>query len=264
MTIPSDLFSIKGKAALITGGTKGIGLMLARGLVAAGVRTAIASRSSDDCRRAEAELSRIGTCIAIPADIATAAGRTLVRETLESRFGALDILVNNAGVISEAPLEECTEESWDRTFDVNVKAGFFLVQALLPLLLKQGSAESPARIINTGSIGGLSLSSRENYAYMASKAAVHHLTKALAVQLSKRHVTVNCIAPGPFPSEMAASAPAEILAALSRQVPRGRMGTAEDIVGTVIYLASRAGAYVNAAIIPLDGGMTGALTFDRV
>lgn len=254
----NGLFSVEGKIAVVTGGTSGIGLMIADGLVKAGVKTYIVARNEAVANKVAAELSENGFCKAIIADLSTVAGVNAVVAEFSAVESQLDILVNNAGVLYEGPIEEFTEEEWDVTFDVNVKPVFFLTQKMLPLLRASASTEDPARVINIGSADGSSAAAREYYAYSASKAAVHHMTKGLAKHLSKDHLTINTIAPGPFPSPMTDRFPQEAKDMVAAIIPRGRFGHEDDVVGTVIYLASRAGAYTTASVIPLDGGLTGA------
>lgn len=250
----NELFSVTNRVALVTGGSSGIGLMIARGLVEAGAKTYIVARNADKCRQAAAELSQSGTCVALPADLSTTAGIAEVAAALGKAESQLDILVNNAGVLWEQPIDDYTEEAWDSTFDLNVKSIFFLTQKLLPLLRRGADPENPARVINISSADSTQLSDREHYAYVASKSAVNHLTRALAKRLAPENISVNAIAPGPFPSNMTDHYPQEAKDAVASLIPRGRFGTQQDITGTILYLASRAGAYLTAAVIPLDGG----------
>jgi NAD(P)-dependent dehydrogenase (short-subunit alcohol dehydrogenase family) len=253
----NELFSVAGKVAVVTGGSAGIGRMIASGLVAAGVKTYIVARNAESANKAAQEMSEQGYCRAIIADCSSLDGIESVAEQLQQQESQLDILVNNAGILFEEPIDDFSEESWDMSFDLNTKSVFFLTQKLLPLLRAGANAEDPSRIINIGSADGSSLSDREHYAYLASKASVHHLTKGLAKRLASEHITVNAIAPGPFPSAMTGGFPEEIVNAVISLIPRGRFGTEQDIIGTVVYLASRAGAYTTASVIPLDGGWTG-------
>jgi NAD(P)-dependent dehydrogenase (short-subunit alcohol dehydrogenase family) len=262
MEQPVDLFNVSGKVALVTGAASGIGLMIARGLVERGVRTYISSRDFRRCARVAAELSGPAQCTAIELDLQKPASIELAVETLSKSESRLDILVNNAGSLHIEKLNDFTEAAWDNDMQVNVKAAFFLTQKALPLLRAAASPSNPARVINIGSIGGLHVSDTENYAYIASKAAIHHLTRALGRRLGREHITVNTLAPGPFPSDMLnkmvpnAENAAEIV---SRHIPRGRLGEAADLVGAVVFLASQAGSYVCGATIPIDGGITGSL-----
>lgn len=248
-----SLFGLDGKAVLITGGSRGLGEMLAHGFVAAGARVYIAARKAADVERVAAELGEHGTCVALPGDLSTPAGVEALAAEVGDREPALDVLVNNAGATWGAPLGEYPADGFDKVLDLNVRGLFLLTQALLPHLEAAASAEDPARIINIGSIDGMRVPAWESYAYSASKAAVHQLTRHLGATLVRRHVTVNAIAPGLFPSKMTAfllDHEEEVAAAL----PRGRLGTTEDIAGTAIYLASRAGAYTTGVVLPVDGG----------
>ncbi|HEX4335644.1 MAG TPA: SDR family oxidoreductase [Polyangiaceae bacterium] len=253
----SELFSIKGKVAVVTGGSRGIGLMIARGFVEAGARVYIAARKAQACDEAAAELSKLGECISVPADLATVEGATHLAAKVGEREKALHILVNNAGATWGAPLEEFPDAGWDKIMGVNVKGVFHLTVKLLPLLRKAASKEDPARVINIGSIDGLRVPHFDNFSYSASKAAVHMLTRHLASTLVKEHVNVNAIAPGLFPSKMTQfvfDGMGEEGA--SQNIPMARAGRQDDIAGTCIYLSSRAGSYLTGAVIPVDGGMS--------
>ncbi len=253
------LFDVAGKTALVTGGGRGIGLMIAGGLVRAGVRVLIASRKAADLEAAAAELRRGGECEAIAADLSTPEGARALAGEVRGRVDALDILVNNSGATWGAPLEEFPPSGWDRVIDTNLEGIFHLTVALLPALRAAAGADDPARVINIGSIDGLRVPFAENYSYSASKAAVHMLTRHLAKRLAPEHITVNAIAPGPFESKMMAfllDAP-EGRAEVERQVPLGRIGRPDDVAGLTLFLASRAGSYLTGAVIPLDGGITG-------
>jgi NAD(P)-dependent dehydrogenase (short-subunit alcohol dehydrogenase family) len=251
-----DLFSIEGKVALVTGGSRGIGLMIARGYVEAGARVYISSRKADACEQAAAELSRHGTCLALPADVSTEAGARGLADALAAREPALHILVNNAGANWGAPLAEYPDSAWDKVLALNVKSVFHLTRALLPLLEKAAKPGDPARVINIGSIDGLQAPVLETYAYSASKAAVHHMTRVLAHQLAARGITVNAVAPGPFQSKMMAETLERFRDVIVGSCPLGRIGEPEDMAGVAIYLASRAGAYLTGAVIPVDGGIS--------
>jgi len=250
-----DLFSIRGKVALVTGGSRGIGLMIARGFVEAGARVYISSRKKDVCDRVADELSAIGACFSIPADLSTAEECARLSRELAAKEEALHILVNNAGAAWGAPLEEYPEAGFDKVMDTNVKAMFFLTRNLVPQLEKGSRPGDPARVINVGSIDGIKVPSVENYAYAPSKAAVHHLTRVLAVRLGRRGITVNAIAPGPFESQMTKWLLENFRGQIEDQCPLGRIGSPPDMAGVAIYLASRAGAYVNGVVIPVDGGI---------
>jgi len=251
-----DLFSIAGKTALVTGGSRGIGLMIARGFVEAGAKVYISSRKADVCDRAAAELAQAGTCVSLPADLSTEAGAHALADAVATREQALDILVNNAGANWGAPLAEYPDAAWDKVLALNVKSVFHLSRLLLPLLERAARPGDPARIINVGSIDGLHVPVLETYAYSASKAAVHHMTRVLARRLAPHGVTVNAVAPGPFESKMMAETLQRFRDAIVASCPLGRIGEPEDMAGVAIYLASRAGAYLTGAVIPVDGGIS--------
>jgi NAD(P)-dependent dehydrogenase (short-subunit alcohol dehydrogenase family) len=255
----SELFDVSGKTALVTGGSRGIGLMIARGLVQAGARVIISSRKANDVEAAATELVALGDCEAIPADVSTADGARELARATGQRFEALDILVNNAGVTWGAPLEEFPANGWEKVLRTNVQGVFDLTVALLPQLRAAANADDPARVINIGSIDGLRTPLFENYSYSASKAAVHMLTRHLAKRLASEQITVNAIAPGPFESKMTAfmfesDASRE---GVEQMVPLGRVGRPDDVAGLTMFLSSRAGSYLTGVVIPLDGGMTG-------
>jgi len=249
-----ELFSVKGKIALVTGGTRGIGFMIARGFVENGVRTYICSRKKDACAEAENALAKLGECIAIPADLGTLDGAAVVVRELERRESGLHILVNNAGANWGAELDQFPEAGWDKVMDLNLKSIFFLTRDLLPLMRKAATHEDPARVINIGSIDGLHVPILETYAYSAAKAALHHLTRVLARKLAPQNINVNAIAPGPFESQMMKATLDRFGEMIKKQNPRGRIGEPEDMAGTAIYLASRASAYVTGSVLPVDGG----------
>jgi len=257
MTV-ADLFSLEGKTALVTGGSRGIGLMIARGFVEAGVKTYISSRDAKACAAAEAELSKSGTCIALPHDL----GRTDEVKALAAEIAAreekLDILVNNAGAAWAEPIDQYSEKGWDKLMAVNLKAVFLLTQALLPLLRKAATADDPARVVNIGSIDGLLQPHLESYAYSASKAAVHHLTRNLAKHLAKDDINVNAIAPGPFDTKMLAPVLAVARKQMETSVPRKRIGRDDDMIGAAIFYCSRASSYVTGTVLPVDGGIATA------
>ena len=249
------LFSIAGRTALVTGGASGIGLMITRAFIAAGARVYISSRKAEAGAAVAAELGRTGDCVSIPANLSTEAECRRLAEELASREPRLDILVNNAGATWGAPLEEFDDAAWDRTLDLNVKGVFHLTKFLVPLLSAAGTQEDPARVINIGSIDGLRVPVMETYSYSASKAAVHHLTRHLARRLAPS-ITVNAIAPGPFESKMMAATLAAAGEAIREHTPLKRIGRPDDMAGTAIFLASRAGAYLTGAVIPVDGGIS--------
>jgi NAD(P)-dependent dehydrogenase (short-subunit alcohol dehydrogenase family) len=251
----SDLFSIDGKVALVTGGSRGIGLMIARGFVEAGAKVYISSRKAEVCEEVAAELSKVGTCVALPADLATEDECVRLAGELAAREPALHILVNNAGATWGEPIETFPASAWDKVVDLNLKSPFFLTRALLPQLEAAGTAEDPARVINIGSIDGIQVPVLATYSYSASKAAVHQLTRVLAKELGPRNITVNAIAPGPFESKMMAATLANFGEQIARSSVLGRIGRPDDMAGAAIYLSSRAGAYVTGAVIPVDGGI---------
>lgn len=259
MTDP--LFDIGGKIALVTGGTSGIGLMIARGLAERGVKTYVSGRDADKTAALASDIATEtgGHCVGLAADLADPAGPQLLAQALSAREARLDLLVNNAGANAAGSLAAMATDDWDLVLTVNVRAAFFLSQALLPLLKAGASAQDPARIINIGSIGGLHIPNWEAHAYGASKAAIHHLTRSLAKALGPDRITANAIAPGPFPSRLTDTQSDAVRKSVATYVPLGRPGEADDIVGLVTFLASRAGAYVNGTTIPLDGGYIAAL-----
>jgi len=247
-------FDVKGANVLVTGGSRGIGLGIARGFVEAGARVLIAARDAKDCDAAAGELSKLGTCVSLPCDLSSVEGVTDLASRAAAQVPHLNVLVNNAGATWSESLDTYPEEQWDTVVDVNLKSPFFLIQRLLPLLRAASSAENPARVINVGSVAGLNAMARESYAYAASKAGLQHLTRLMARHLAPG-VNVNAIAPGAFETRMIGFA-LQQRAALEAMVPRGSVGQGEDIAGVAIFLASRAGAYVTGAVIPVDGGLS--------
>ena len=250
----SSLFDIAGKTALVTGGSRGIGLMIAEGFVDAGVKVYISSRKADVVADVAAELSKKGTCIGIPADLATESECRRLADEVAAREDSLDILVNNAGATWGAPLEDFDEAAFERVLALNVKGVFHLTKFLVPLLQKAGTVEEPARVINIGSIDGIQVPQLDTFSYSASKAAVHHLTRHLAKKLAPT-ITVNAIAPGPFESKMMAATLEAFGEQIAANAPLRRIGRPDDMAGAAIYLSSRAGAYLTGAVIPVDGGI---------
>ncbi|MCG5211724.1 SDR family oxidoreductase [Streptosporangium soli] len=247
-----NLFSVEGKTVVVTGGSRGIGKMIATGFVEAGATVYISSRKAPEVEKTAAELG----CVAVPADLSTGAGVDTLFEAVSGAETKVDVLVNNAGATWGAPLEEYPEHAFDKLWGINVKGVFYLTTRFLPLLRAAAAPDDPARVINIGSIDGLRVPGIENYAYSAAKAGVHMLTRHLAHQLATESITVNAIAPGPFDSKMMAFALDDpgIRSSIAANVPLGRIGRPEDMAGTAIYLASRAGSYLTGAVIPVDGG----------
>ena len=252
------LFDLRGRTALVTGGSRGIGRMLAEGLIGQGARVYISARSPEDCARTAAELSADGgVCVALPADISTVEGTRALAAAYREHEPTLDILVNNAGAAWGAPFEEFPEEGWDTAMDLNVKSLFFLTQAMLGELAASAATGRPAKVINIASVDGLRNNRWETYSYHASKSAVIGLTRRLAGTLAPRGILVNAIAPGAFPSKMNRAA-RDAAGAVGRVVPVGRVGEAEDIAGAAIFLAARAGDYVVGETLVVDGGLVHA------
>jgi NAD(P)-dependent dehydrogenase (short-subunit alcohol dehydrogenase family) len=259
-TTHADLFDLSGKYALVTGGTSGIGMMIARGLLQAGARVIISSRKADTCAKAQHLLSEFGDVRAIPAELSRHDECQRLADLVKVDSGRLDILVNNAGAMWREPLETFPDEAWDAVIDLNLKSPFWLVQALLPVLRRAGTADDPARIINIGSIAAIHVAESPNYSYATSKAALHQLTRVLARELGPQHVTVNAVAPGPFPSRMMASTLDAVGDTIAAKAPLRRLGRDDDMAGIAVFLASRAGAYLTGTIIPIDGGIATTAT----
>ena len=249
-----NLFNLNGKIALVTGGSRGIGAMIAEGFVRNGVKTYISSRKSDPCDKKAKELSKYGECISIPADLTDMNEMDKLVTKIKDKETKLNILVNNAGAAWGASFDDFPEIGWDKVMDTNVKSVFFLTQKLVDILETSASTSDPSRIINIGSIDGLGIPRAETYSYPASKAAVHQLTKVLANRLANRNINVNAIAPGPFESNMMAHTLEEYGEQIKSSVPRGRIGVPEDMAGTSIFLSSKASSYITGSIIPVDGG----------
>ncbi|HEV2365636.1 MAG TPA: SDR family oxidoreductase [Caulobacteraceae bacterium] len=261
------LFDISGRTALVTGGSRGIGEMIAAGFLAKGAKVYISSRKAAVCDATAQRLSQTyeGECLALPADLSQLSGVESLAGRLAERETMLDILVNNAGAAWGASIEDFPESGWDKVMDTNVKGVFFLTQKLLPLLRAAAAEGPPARVINIGSVDGIKSATFTTFSYGASKAAVHHLTRFLATHLTKERILVNAIAPGPFPTWMLSTGvgfrgetEGVDWASVGRGNPSGRVGTPEDIAGLAIFLASRAGEYVVGSTIPCDGGEVAA------
>jgi NAD(P)-dependent dehydrogenase (short-subunit alcohol dehydrogenase family) len=252
------LFSVAGKVAVVTGGSRGIGEMIAEGLVRNGARVYITARKAAACDATAARLTEFGTCISMPTDLTDNDQRTQFVAQLTEREQQLDILVNNAGAAWGAPLGEFPESGVDKVLAINIKAPFLLTQDLLPMLRAAADPDDPARVVMIGSIDGIRVPLGDNYSYSASKAGVHMIARHLAHHLVREHITVNSIAPGPFESKMMAYLldDPNSRQAIERGVPRGRIGSPEDIAGTVIFLCSRAGAFLTGTVIPVDGGIS--------
>lgn len=252
----TKLFSVEGKIAVITGGSRGLGAMIARGLAENGARVYITSRSVEMCQATAEEISQYGDCKALPADISSIEGRNSLVRQFSDQEEKLDILVNNAGTSWHDSIDNYSENAWDSVVDINLKSPFFLVQKLMTQLQRAASEANPSRVINVASIAGMKSSGSDNFAYSASKAGIIQLTRHLANRLAKDNITVNSLSPGLFKSQLTASITAEEWGEITRTcIPRGRIGSAEDIIGAVNYLCSRAGAWLTGINIPVDGGL---------
>lgn len=252
----NDLFSLQGRVALVTGGSRGIGRMIAAGFLRQGAKVYISARKAEACDATAAELSAFGTCVSLPIDVSTLEGCHALARAIAEREGALDILVNNAGAAWGEPFETFPEKGWDKVMDLNVKTPFFLTQALHGLL-KKAAANRPAKVINIASIDGISVNPWETYSYAASKAGLIHLTRRMALRLAQDNIVVSGIAPGPFASDMNKQA-RDHGAEVAQHVPAGRIGTEEDMAGAAIFLAARSGDYVLGETLVVDGGVTHA------
>lgn len=251
----AELFSLEGRVALVTGGSRGIGKMIAQGFIAQGAKVYISSRKADACEATAAELSAGGgQCIPLPQDISTVAGCKALAEQITALEPRLDILVNNAGAAWGADFDEFPEHGWDKVLDLNLKSPFFLTQALHGALAAAGSQDRPAKVINIASIDGITLNPMETYSYHASKSGLIYLTRRMAARLIRDKIVVTAIAPGPFASEMNRAA-RDHADAIAQRVPLRRIGVDEDMAGTAVYLASRAGDYVVGVTIAVDGGI---------
>lgn len=253
----NNLFSLTGKTALVTGGSSGLGLIMAKGLLQNGVRVIIASRKKEKCDLALKELAPFGECYAVSCDVTQAEDRKRLVSEVEKQFGALSILINNAGANWGAPLHEYPDEGFAKVIDTNLNAVFSLTRDVLSLLEKSAFPEDPARVINIGSMDGIHVPIVQRvptFAYSASKAALHHLTRTLAVDLASKHITVNAVAPGFFETRMTGYVFEHYKQDIEDDCPLHRVGKSDEMVGIIVYLASRAGAYTNGTVIPVDGG----------
>lgn len=250
----SSLFSLKGRTALITGGSRGIGRMIAEGFLAQGARVYISARKAAECDQTAKELSALGHCVSLPADVSTVEGAKALVEAYARREPQLDILVNNAGAAWGAPYDEFPESGWDKVVDLNMKTPFFLTQALTPMLRK-AATDHWAKVIHIASIDGISVNPWETYSYAASKAGLIHLTKRMALRLAPERISVNAIAPGPFASSMNKEA-RDHADEVAERTPAGRIGIPEDMAAAAIYLASRASDFVVGTTLVVDGGVT--------
>jgi 2-deoxy-D-gluconate 3-dehydrogenase len=249
-----DLFSLKGRVAIVTGGSRGIGKMIAQGYLESGAKVYITARKAEQCDATARELSEYGECISLPHNLATVDGCKAFAADFTSREQRLDVLVNNAGAAWGEPFDQFPESGWDKVMDLNVKSPFFLTQALHASLKQAASAERPAKVINIASIDGIKLNPLETYSYHASKAALIYLTRRMAATLVKEHIIVSAIAPGPFASEMNRAA-RDQADKVAERTPVGRIGRDEDMAAAAIYLASRAGDFVVGDTIAVDGGI---------
>jgi NAD(P)-dependent dehydrogenase (short-subunit alcohol dehydrogenase family) len=252
----TQLFSLKGRTALITGGSRGIGRMIAEGFLAQGARVYISARKAAACDQTAKELSAFGHCVSLPADVSTVEGAQALVAAYAKHEGSLDILVNNAGAAWGAPYEEFPESGWDKVVDLNLKTPFFLTQALTPML-KKAATDHLSKVINIASIDGISVNPQETYSYAASKAGLIQLTRRMALRLAQDRIVVSAIAPGAFASDMNKDA-RDHGDEVKGRIPAGRIGTPEDMAGAAIYLASRAGDYVMGSTLVVDGGVTHA------
>jgi NAD(P)-dependent dehydrogenase (short-subunit alcohol dehydrogenase family) len=256
----TDLFSLQGRTALITGGSRGIGRMIAEGFLAAGARVYISARKAAACDETAKELSALGHCISLPSDVSTLDGAKALVAAYGKHEASLDILVNNAGAAWGAAFDDFPESGWDKVVDLNMKTPFFLTQALAPALRAAANSHggsSPAKVINIASIDGVSVNPMETYSYAASKAGLIHLTRRMALRLAPENIVVSAIAPGAFASDMNKDA-RDHADAVAQRIPSRRIGTTEDMAGAAIFLASRAGDYVVGSTLVVDGGVTHA------
>ncbi len=253
-TPPADLFNVSGRTVVVTGGTRGIGRMIAGGFAAAGATVVVTSRKADAVAETVEALSAVGDVTGLPSDLSTEEGARALADAVAADHDSVDVLVNNAGATWGVPLEEHDTASWARVLDLNVQGVFHTTKFFLPLLRAAGTAESPARVINIGSIDAIHVPLLETYSYSASKAAVHQLTRHLAKHLAPE-ITVNAVAPGPFESKMMAATLEAAGDQIAASAPLRRIGRPDDMAGVALFLASRAGSYLTGTIIPVDGGI---------
>ena len=259
----ASIFGLEGKTALVTGGATGIGYMITHALVSAGAKVYIASRKFEACQKAAESLADLpGSCIPFGSDLSTEAGVISLAEFIAANESVLNILINNSGRSWGAAFDQFPWQAWNDIMTLNVTAPFTLIRELTPLLASSGSASDPARVVNIGSVMGMEPHGFPAYSYSASKAAIHHITRSLSNELASKHITVNAIAPGPFPSGMTAffTEDEKLTSAVTRGIPLGRLGKPEDFAGLILCLCGVGGAYMTGAIIPLDGGMNSART----
>mgnify|MGYP001275050476 CR=1 FL=1 len=253
----NDIFSVSGKVVLITGGARGIGAMLSESFIKAGATVIISSRNSEKCDKYAEELSLFGSCVSMPADLSSISNVDALYNQISKSFNSLDVIINNSGTTWGSDFEEFPEKGWDKVFSLNMKAPFYLIQKFLPLLEINAKPEDPGRVINIGSVDGIRTSNFSNYSYSALKAGIHHLSGILADLLAHRNITVNCIAPGPFKTDMMQPMVEKLgLSEIVSTVPLKRLGQADDIGGVAIFLSSKASAFINGVVLPVDGGMS--------
>jgi NAD(P)-dependent dehydrogenase (short-subunit alcohol dehydrogenase family) len=257
--VNGDLFDLRGKQALVTGGAQGLGRMIAEGLLRAGAAVAITSRDGASATSAAEEMATLGACTAFAADLSTVDAVIELARACSAALGRCHILVNNAGRTWGAPIESFPDKAWSNVMAVNVQAPFTLVREMLPLLKASGTSDDPARVINIGSVAGAKPVRLNAYSYAASKAAIHMMTRDLAGDLAAHHITVNAVVPGFFPTRMTAHMRGEehVDPGLLDQIPLRRLGRSEDIAGAIVFLCARSGAYVTGAQISVDGGLLG-------
>lgn len=253
------MFGLEGKTALVTGGAQGLGRMITEGLLRAGASVAITSRDAAICEAAAAEMSTLGGCIPLPADLSTPEAAVDLVGRYRQSMGDCHILINNAGKTWGGSIETFPDKAWPGVMAVNVQTPFTMVRELLPELTRSARSDDPARIINIGSVAGMKPEKLQAYSYSASKAAIHMLTRELAADLAARNITVNAVIPGYFPTKMTAHMRTEesVDPALLSHIPLKRLGTPEDIAGIIVFLCSRSGGYITGAQIPVDGGLVG-------